>query len=146
MITWIIALSTIPAALALVIATRLLARAKRSQSWPKVEGTIVESRVVGKGNTHAPRVTYTYAVDGRSYVGRRVAVGWAFSATGDYAARFVAAHAKGSRVAVAVDPGNPSYSVLAAGIQFSHLMAVAICGGCFLAVVFIAISDFGVVR
>lgn len=146
MITWISALFIyVPA---LIVAIRLLARARRSRSWPKVEGTIVESRVVRRSNTSEPRVAYTYTVDGKSYVGRRIGVGWMLVAKGEggSAERFVAAHAQGSRVAVAVDPRDPSYGVLATGFQPSHLMIIAFLVVFSLTGVFFALSDLGLVR
>jgi hypothetical protein len=144
MITWISALLIyVPA---LIIAIRLLARAKRSRSWPKVEGTILESRVVDKGNAHEPRVTYTYTADGKSYVGHRITVGWTLATTGKSAERLVAAHAKGSRVAVAFDPADPSYSVLATGFQASHLMIAAFLAAFSVTGAFSALLDSGLVQ
>jgi hypothetical protein len=50
------------------------ARSAQSRQWPSVEGTVLESRV---DDAHLefmkPMLRYRYAVDGRSYMGFRVA-------------------------------------------------------------------------
>jgi hypothetical protein len=74
-------------------------------------------------------------------------VGWALATTGDESAKkFVAAHTVGSRVAVAVDPRDASYSVLTTGIRFSHVFAAAICAAVFLAGLISALSNIGLPR
>jgi hypothetical protein len=113
----------------LAIAIPLLTRAKRSHAWPAVEATIVESTLVPRRNQSACdlRVTYAYTVDGRSYESRRLAVGPRFPVGRRAGARAVARFAAGSRVAAAVDPVDPSYSVLERGARPALIAVVALC-------------------
>jgi hypothetical protein len=118
------------------LATRLLVRAKRSRSWPTVEATIVESRIKRRGANYEPQIVYAYAVDGKSYKSHRIAVGFSFARDKRSAERIAASYAKESRVVAAVDPKNHAYSVLARGIQTSHLVVAAFCSVLVLAGLF----------
>ena len=109
-------LFTLVAALsgAALIALSLLLRARSSQCrhWPSVEGTVLESRV---DDAHLefmkPVLRYRYAVDGRSYVGFRVAFsGYGISRRA--MAELIRPYALGQQVRVFYDPGNPASAVL----------------------------------
>lgn len=111
-----ISLFSIAAALAgtALVALSLWLRARSSQSrqWPSVEGTVLASRV---DDTHLefmkPVLRYQYAVDGRSYVGFRVAFS-GYGISRQSMARLVQPYSLGQQVRVFYDPGNPASAVL----------------------------------
>lgn len=109
-------LFTVAAALAgaALIALSLWLRARSSQcrQWPSVEGTVLESRV---DDAHLefmkPVLRYRYAVDGRSYVGFRVAFS-GYGISRPAMARLIQPYTAGQPVRVFYDPGNPASAVL----------------------------------
>ncbi len=112
-------------AVVLALAIRMLLRARRSVSWPTVEATILESRVLErKKRTFEPSVVYVYATGGQRLTGRRLWVGLTFATSGGWAQRIVASYPVGTLVRAAVDPGDPGYSVLVTGLRFQHVAAV----------------------
>lgn len=97
-------------------------RAADSASWPTVQGTVVESRVVvttstRKGRTqrsHSARVVYRYAVGGRELEADRLS--FRMHMGGEDAARdTVAAYPVGARVDVRHSPADPAVACLVPG-------------------------------
>lgn len=123
-------------------------KAKNSQGWPSVTGTITRSDIESSRSTdsegetttwHTPVVEYDYEVLGTKYHGKRTA----FGATTNYATEAkareaLAAFPNGQAVAVYYNPLKPDEAVLeqkaratngmlAAGIV---LVVMTVCGGC----------------
>ena len=111
-------------AIALAVVVRNLVRAKRSAAWPRVEATVIRSRLVMAGKGSRPKIAYRYQVDGRTYESDRVVVGVMAGVSGGGPARLVQRYPAGATAAVAVDPVRPGYSVLVTGIQV-HQVFVA---------------------
>jgi hypothetical protein len=111
-------------AIALTVVVRNLIRAKRSAAWPRVEATVIRSRLVLAGKVTRPKIAYRYQLDGRTYESARVVVGMMAGVSGDGPARLVQRYPAGATAAVAVDPDGPGYSVLVPGIQV-HQVFVA---------------------
>jgi uncharacterized paraquat-inducible protein A len=88
-----------------------MSRAKASQSWPKVEGTILGAGV--KGN-----VEYGYVVNNIDYTCRRV--------TYKRGATRSTGYKKGDTVDVYYDPDDPSIAVLLPGFAPSSYVVVGI--------------------
>ena len=110
----------------------------RSRSWPSVQGTITTSRVEwalfpGRGSSNYSRIlilTYSYAVDGQPYTGKRIAIapsGW-FSLGGP--AQLHAKYPQGAQVAVFYDPAKPSLATLVNGVP-GHLWSFYLIAGIF---------------
>jgi hypothetical protein len=90
----------------------LRTRSAQSRQWPSVEGTVLESRV---DDAHLefmkPVLRYRYAVDGRSYLGFRVAFS-GYGISRQAMASLIRPYAAGQPVRVYYDPGNPASAVL----------------------------------
>jgi hypothetical protein len=114
------------AGFAFIMALRNLVRAKQSGSWPTIDATVIESRVVIVSKGFRPKIVYRYQFGGRNYESARVMIGGMWGTSGDGSARLVQRFAKGSVAAVAVDPKSPNFSVLITGIRF-HQVFTAIC-------------------
>lgn len=112
-----------------VIGFRNEYRAFRSQSWPGVEGTILENSVstdthlaknqatkrpaaASETTRHEPLVYYTFTVQGRTYSGHRIS--FVDESTADYAeaAELAVRYPAQSSVTVYYDPRNPEISTL----------------------------------
>jgi hypothetical protein len=99
---------------AALIALSLWLRARSSQCrrWPSVEGTVLESRV---DDAHLefmkPVLRYRYAVDGRSYVGFRVAFS-GYGVSRRAMAALIRPYALGEQVRVYYNPRDPASAVL----------------------------------
>jgi hypothetical protein len=97
-------------------------RAADSASWPTVQGTVIESRVVvttstRKGRTqhsHSARMVYRYEVDGREYEAHRLSFRVHMGGE-DAAQETVAAYPVGARVDVRHSPADPSLACLVPG-------------------------------
>lgn len=62
-------------AVALSMGVKMALASARAQSWPTVPGRVLEKsvgRTIGRGRTHALRVKYVYAVEGKDYESARV--------------------------------------------------------------------------
>lgn len=130
---WITALLVTAVNAALLLYTvRVVGRARSSRSWPTVQATVIDSRVVGS-KTFKPRIEYAYVIDGQRYTSRRISVGMAMSVSGNWAAEMVAACPTGSTMLVAVDPHDPAYAVMKTGLQGVHWLTIAVVGGLLLA-------------
>ena len=114
-------------------AIRNLLRAKKSRSWPTVECTILEAKVVVGNKGSRPRIVYRYQFGGKAHESARVLVGGMWETSGDGSAQMVKRFPKGSIAAVALDPRNPAYSVLVPGVRLHQVASVG-----FGAVVFLA--------
>ena len=90
-----------------------------SDSWPTVEGTIIESEILRRTRTsrrsttvyYAPSVAYRYSVDGREYESQKVAA-TDIEAAYEYAAELVARYPPGGSATVYVNPEDPADALL----------------------------------
>lgn len=109
-------LFTLTAAMAgtglIALALWLRARAAQSRQWPSVEGTVLEARV---DDAHLefmkPVLRYQYTVDGRRYVGFRVAFS-GYGVSRRAMADLIRPYAVGQAVRVYYDPARPASAVL----------------------------------
>ncbi len=120
------------AGLAFIVALSNLVRAKQSGSWPTIDATVIESRVVVASKGSRPRIVYTYQVANQNYESARVVVGGMWGTSGDGSARLVERFAKGSVAPVAVDPKSPHFSVLMPGIRFHQVFTAMGCAVVFV--------------
>ncbi len=99
----------------------LLIRSLRSEHWP-VTGGIVQSAEMkshqGKHGsmTYSAEVTYSYQVEGASYMGDKVSIGQ-MSSSSEYARGILSRYPVGKKVSVHYSPGDPSDAVLEMGIH-----------------------------
>jgi hypothetical protein len=105
------------------IGTHKLLKARASLDWPAAPAEIVSAEIEtsahhtknGSSTSYAPRITYRYTVDGRTYDGSRAA--FAYEASQAAAAEFVRRFPPGSHVDAYYDPRDPSEAVLVRGGQ-----------------------------
>ena len=116
--------------LALLLPTRLIVRARQSRSWPTVDATVVDARVVGTSKGSRPKIRYRYQTSDGPHESNRLVVGWMWGVSGGGPERIVGQFPKGATVRVAVDPADPRYSVLLPGLSV-HQVLTAIGGGFF---------------
>ncbi|MEZ4441665.1 MAG: DUF3592 domain-containing protein [Polyangiaceae bacterium] len=100
---------------------------RASESWPSVEGVVIESQITSRrmdegGDKHKPVVAYRYAVDGKSYVGRRLHFHYNWSFEGHYPDRgeaeaLLAPYPVGAKPRVFFDPKAPEESTLQPGVD-----------------------------
>ena len=104
----------------LIIALRSRKKAKASQSWPTVPGTVTaaslqENREIDEDGsvsyTYEPVVQYRYAVMGHEYVGSKIAFG-ANTFGRAQAEQKVNAYPPGAAVTVHYNPDKPEEAVL----------------------------------
>lgn len=103
------------------------AQAAASETWPAVDGRIVQSQRRFVFNDGAAAIDadirYDFSIDGRTYVGHRVWIG--DDQTYPCGDEFVAAldrYPEGRQVRVHYDPSRPAESVLEPGITWSGSM------------------------
>ena len=120
-------------------------RGQASAGWPQATGIVLRSEVVDQsdsdGNSYKPGVEYRYVVNGKEWIGKRVAFGLD-SGTGNrpVAARYVQRFPVGATVNVFYRPDQPGTSVLVTGITRQTFVPVAFgLGFVFFAVWFRAI-------
>ena len=95
--------------------------AKASNDWPSVTGALTELQLWGKRRINGEMVDsenlivqYQYEVNGKKFVGRRVAFYTLhYPETVDFAKRYP----QGSRVSVFYNPQNPAESVIVPGLH-----------------------------
>lgn len=117
--------------LALLVPTRLIMRARQSRSWPTVDATVLDARIVGTSKGSRPKIRYRYQTPDGPHESNRIVVGWMWGVSGDGPQRIIGQFPKGATVRVAVDPSDPRYSVLLPGVS-GHQVLTAI-GGVFFA-------------
>ena len=94
---------------------------QQSLSWPSVDGTVLESRVItspstdddGGVDTYRPYVKYEYEVGGAKYTHDKMRLGMVFSTSKlKTSQEAVARYPVGRLVKVFINPANPADSVL----------------------------------
>ena len=98
---------------------------RESTGWPRVPGTVVDTRAVWSssprsGRSYWPVVHYRYSVHGKTYVGDRVSFRADYGRTD--AEDAVARYPVGSAVSTSYSPGFPQSSVLDPGTWRSGLL------------------------
>lgn len=106
----------------IILYLRNKSKSKASQSWPSVEGQIVERKVKVSTSTdedgftstsYLPQITYSYTVDGTVYESHRVAFGSTPSYNANQKAEeFLTPYVEGASVKVFYNPEKPGESVL----------------------------------
>jgi len=94
--------------------------------YPTVRGRVIESRVERHGGRHTsyvPTIHYRYAVDGRTYDGRRW--GYGVNVSGEEEAeRLVGPYPAGREVDVHYNPRDPADAILLAGVRGADVFMV----------------------
>ena len=136
-----------------------------SSNWPKVEGTILESKVTFTTRTERreydtsrrdqdeyktidtfyPTVTYEYELKGRKYEGTRI-ISCDSGMTSDKASSETKKFPAGAKTTVYYTPKDPSWSVLVPGVTSTSLLGIfagslwTLC--CLLTIKFLILSNF----
>ncbi|WP_375761001.1 DUF3592 domain-containing protein [Corallococcus exercitus] len=106
-----------------------MVRQVQAESWPTVQGTITRSEVEmvrSKGIKYAPKLAYTYSVDGQPYEGSKYRFASFRSDDPRYAEDAVARYPLGASVPVHYRPGQPSEAVLQPGLMSLELFLLMI--------------------
>ena len=95
-----------------IVASRFEARIEQARQWSEVPAVIETARLanLGKGK-FAPKVTYSYAVGGSTFTGRRLQFG-GVSMTRSEAEAVMAAYPAGSPTTARYDPHRHDFAVL----------------------------------
>ena len=113
-------------------------QAIRSSSWPTVEGTVTESRVVQRTErrgrkTNIPRITYRYSVGGVEHVGTRLFFGSQYPASWTTGAKwttdtyeYIARYPQGASLRVTYNPGDAATSVVEVGLKSAIVLPLAL--------------------
>lgn len=102
----------------LYMGLRNLWQAHASNSWPSVDGLVVESSVKQQGNSYMPKVVANYKVDGQPLNTETVHFGQtAGSSDSTEADLLLLRYPQGAKVRVSYDPSNPSQAVLEPGFD-----------------------------
>ncbi len=114
---------------------------KQSLLWPTTGGVVIEAKVHRSegsrsgnrksGPTYAPRVKYSYTVDGTAYVGKRIRFAAIGGGDRSEAAAIVKKYAPSNSVEVAYRPDEPSESVLEPG-QYGRSIGLIAAGFVFM--------------
>jgi hypothetical protein len=105
----------------LIIYFRNLGKVRASQSWPVVQGTVVESWVRRQESADSdgsasyryyPEVRYQYQVMGSQYLGDKITFGPKSGGNRSAAEKMIAKYPSGARVMVYFQPDKPEISVL----------------------------------
>ena len=99
--------------------TKILIYAKKSKSWPSIQGVVTDSHVTSDksgngGSLYSPNVKYKYTVIGKTYMNDLISFA---SKSGDltYAKGIVEKYMPGKSVIVYFEPNDPQFSVLVPG-------------------------------
>jgi hypothetical protein len=122
---------------AFLIIQRNLSLARKSASWPSVDGIIVKSelvqrqrRVGGRKEKPQPDIEYTYRIKQTEYRGNQVSAGGL--RVGGMAGQWVGRYPVGKQVPVHYDPKDPSVAVLEpglpSGVQWIYVGPVIVVG------------------
>lgn len=106
------------------LASTTRSKEKAAASWPQVMGTVhfsfVGTQHVATGSSsrsstetrHAPRVSYTYDVDGKEFKSTRIGFGNYSRRSADAGRKVAERYPKGADVSVHYNPAKPSEAVL----------------------------------
>ncbi len=104
----------------------LLARSRRTLSWPAAKGRIEVAEPSSPENDLLPLIEYSYTVEGRTFRGRLRFPAGTQPQGPEFAASFVRKYPAGSEVAVYYDPEDPRQSVLERGNQGGDWLVLAL--------------------
>ena len=100
--------------------TDTIEMAKKSKSWPAVEGVIESSRIANSDGMYSTDIRYSYIVNGQTYRSSNVWFGGDIrSSNSKPATETVDRYPSGKRVSVHYDPLHPEIAVLEPGAFFS---------------------------
>jgi hypothetical protein len=109
--------------------------AKKSETWPTVEGKILSSEVVrktssssngGSSTTYHAEVEYEYTIDGKKYFSDRVSFGQYGSSDRGHASGIVNLYSPGETAVVYYNPEDYKIAVLQTGAGFGSWMMLII--------------------
>lgn len=98
--------------------------ASRSARWPFVYGSVRSAQVAKQWSVgepgERPSVVYEYTVDGKHFVGERIAFGLVDNlySSPDFAQKYIGRYPAGSRVQVFYDPASAASAVLEPGLSW----------------------------
>lgn len=104
---------------------------RAGQTWQRTIGTITASDLVtgvgSKGKTtYRPRISYTFSVGDKSFIGSTVEIGDVAGTGRKHADRIVRAYPPGSKRPIYFDPNDPGNSALLVGVQPGTLMMLMV--------------------
>lgn len=119
-----LSLFTLTGAVASVYGWTIIAKAKKTKTWPSVEGVIEDSKPTSEENDMLPYVEFSYTVNGHTHrraqdFPKDLAAGEEFRKT------FSGRYPQGARVPVYYDPTNPEHATLEPGFISGDWMVFA---------------------
>lgn len=120
-------------------------KARATQSWPTVTGTIRSAQIVEKrdedGTTYGLSVNYDYVVADRPYSGSRIALSDYTSSSRRYALGLQEKYGVGTQVTVYYNPADPFDSVLEPGANWVQYLLLGM-GCCFSTIPLLILFSF----
>lgn len=137
-----LSLFTLTGLVATIYGWIIIAKARKTKTWPSVEGIIEESRLTSEENDLLPYVEFSYTVDGRSLrraqeFPKDLVPGEEFRKT------FVEKYPRGARVPVYYDPTAPDRATLEPGFISGDWMVFAFGLGMTVLGIFFLLSGAG---
>lgn len=137
-----LSLFTLAGLVATIYGWIIIVKAKKTKTWPSVEGVIQESKPVSEENDLLPYVEFSYTVDGQTHrrpqdFPKDLVPGEEFRKT------FVAKYPPGARVPVYYDPASPEHATLEPGFMSGDWMVFAFGLGMAVIGIFFLLSGIG---
>ena len=123
--TIILSLFTLAGLLATVWGYIIIARARRTQQWPSVEGVIEESKLSSQKHDLLPHIVFSYGVAEHTYHHTMEFAG-DITPTQEFAASYVEKYPVGRKVQVHYHPENPQRATLEPGLGKGDWLVFAI--------------------
>lgn len=138
----ILSLFTLAGIVATVYGWVIIVKARRTRTWPSVEGVIEESSPTSEENDLLPHIEFSYTVQGLS---RRRAQEFPKDLVPgqEFRETFVRKYPQGARVAVYYDPSAPDRATLEPGFISGDWMVFAIGLGMAVTGIFFLLSGTG---
>ena len=115
---------------------------KRSLSWPKTSGTVVESRLDGtRAENTSPRITYSYTVQEQQYSSSVISFTEKTTVKSE-AQKIIDRYPEGSTVEVYYNPLKPQKSTLQPGVPSASIGFLAIFAAAALTLLFLTFRNW----
>ena len=137
-----LALFTLTGLVATVYGWVIIAKTRKTKTWPSVEGVIEESKTTSEENDQLPYVAFSYTVDGQTHH-RAQAFPKDLVPGEEFRKTFAGKYPPGARVPVYYDPAFPERATLEPGFISGDWMVFAIGLGMAVIGIFFLLSGTG---
>ncbi len=121
----IIAFFTLAALGTMLWGWRIIVKARKTNSWPCVEGIIIESSSSQDNDGLLPHILYSYHIDDKHFR-KKMVFPAGTSPTPEFSQSYVNRFPKGKQVQVCYNPDNPDETTLEPGLRNGEWMIFAL--------------------